>query len=111
MIAVILVRILFNLGLRGPDLCIFCILKTMENKYGCQNIFDQQDLCTVMYFTYNKNCAVVFFFFISTVPKLFCVTFLCSLPLSWTLSVFGICWPDPISPNQQQEKKVWMWME
>ena len=31
-------------------------------------------------------------------------------PHSRTLSVFGICWPDPIAPNQQQEEKGWMWM-
>ncbi|CAB1423515.1 unnamed protein product [Pleuronectes platessa] len=26
-------------------------------------------------------------------------------PLSRTLRVFGICWPDPVAPNQQREEK------
>ena len=40
-----------------------------------------------------------------------CVACFCSQPLSRTLRVFGICWPDPVAPNQQREEKVWMWME
>lgn len=40
-----------------------------------------------------------------------CVAFPRSQLLTRTLTVFDICWPDQISPNQQQEEKVWMWME